>query len=153
MKAHDLEISKPVSYTGCTLPRLVVSKAPRRGSAGFPCCPTSGPLQGPLYRNQLPVCHIAHHSLRNLFASAVGGSASRVFLRGCRPDIAYQVGALTRVTHCFNDEHIAAARHLLRYLRTTRDLQLVCTRNPDRTPPPMTPKPGPTTPHRQLSGS
>jgi hypothetical protein len=55
-------------------------------------------------------------------------------MRGCRPVIAYQgVGALTRVTHCFNDEHIAAARHLLRYLRTTRDLQLVCTRNPDRT--------------------
>jgi hypothetical protein len=44
-----------------------------------------------------------------------------------RPDIAYQVGSLSRVTHCFNDTHIAAAKHLLRYLRTTKDYQLVYT--------------------------
>jgi hypothetical protein len=54
-------------------------------------------------------------------------------MRGCRPDIAYQVGALSRVAHCFNDKHIAAAHHLLRYLRTTKDLQLVYKRNLDDT--------------------
>jgi hypothetical protein len=41
------------------------------------------------------------------------------------------VGALSRVTHCFNDKHIDAARHLLRYLRTTKDLQLVYKHNQD----------------------
>ena len=51
--------------------------------------------------------------------------------RGYRPDIAYQVGALSRVTHCFNDKHIAAAKHLLRYLNTTKDLKLIYRRNPD----------------------
>ena len=50
-------------------------------------------------------------------------------MRGYRPDIAYQVGALSRVAHCFNDKHIDAARHLLRYLSTTKDLQLVYRRN------------------------
>jgi hypothetical protein len=54
-------------------------------------------------------------------------------MRGYRPDIAYQVGALSRVAHCFNDKHIAAARHLLRYLRTTKDLQLVYKRNLEST--------------------
>jgi hypothetical protein len=54
-------------------------------------------------------------------------------MRGYRPDIAYQVGALSRVAHCFNDKHIAAARHLLRYLRTTNDLQLVYKRNLEST--------------------
>ena len=79
-------------------------------------------------------CAISRTILSETFSLARwAGAHPEVFLRGCRPDIAYQVGALTRVTHCFNDEHIAAARHLLRYLRTTRDLQLVCTRNPDRT--------------------
>ena len=37
------------------------------------------------------------------------------------------------MTHCFNDEHIAAAKHLLRYLRTTKDLQLVYKREPNTT--------------------
>jgi hypothetical protein len=50
-------------------------------------------------------------------------------MRGYRPDIAYQVGALSRVAHCFNDKHIDAARHLLRYLSTTKDLQLVYRRD------------------------
>ena len=54
-------------------------------------------------------------------------------MRGYRPDIAYQVGALSRVAHCFNDKHIDAARHLLRYLRTTKDLQLVYKRNLEST--------------------
>jgi hypothetical protein len=52
-------------------------------------------------------------------------------MRGYRPDIAYQVGALSRVAHCFNDKHIDAARHLLRCLRTTKDLQLVYKRHQD----------------------
>ena len=43
------------------------------------------------------------------------------------------MGALSRVTHCFNDDHIAAAKHLLRYLRTTKDLQLVYKREPNTT--------------------
>jgi hypothetical protein len=45
---------------------------------------------------------------------------------GYRPDIAYQVGAPSRVAHCFNDKHIAAARHLLRYLRTTKGGSPAC---------------------------
>jgi hypothetical protein len=32
-----------------------------RGATCLSCCPTSGPLQGPLYRTPLPVRHIAHH--------------------------------------------------------------------------------------------
>jgi hypothetical protein len=54
-------------------------------------------------------------------------------MRGYRPCIAYQVGALgtkPSVIHCFNDTHIAAAKHLLRHLRTTKDYQLVYKRNP-----------------------
>jgi hypothetical protein len=62
-----------------TLPGLVVSKASLpKGSAGFPCCPTSGPLQGPLYRTQLPVRHIAHH----LAGPFVVCRQARVFLWG-----------------------------------------------------------------------
>ena len=80
-------------------------------------------------------CAISRTILSETFSLPRWAGAHPVFfLRGCRPDIAYQVGALTRVTHFFNDEHhISAARHLLRCLRTTHDLQLVCTRNPDRT--------------------
>ena len=62
---ENIEFSLKLQTNGVlvTLPGLVVSKASLpKGSAGFPCCPTSGPLQGPLYRTQLPVRHIAHQA-------------------------------------------------------------------------------------------
>jgi hypothetical protein len=56
MLAHDLQLGLPV----CPFQLGISEAAPHRGATCFSCCPTSGPLQGPLYRTQPPVRHIAH---------------------------------------------------------------------------------------------
>jgi hypothetical protein len=42
-----------------------------------------------------------------------------------RPDIAYAVGRLVSFLDCYRPEHWSAAIRVLRYLKGTRDLQLV----------------------------
>ncbi|XP_069149993.1 secreted RxLR effector protein 161-like [Solanum lycopersicum] len=49
---------------------------------------------------------------------------SLLYLTASRPDIVYSIGMCARFQECPRDSHLKAAKHILRYLKKTRDLVL-----------------------------
>ena len=67
--------------------------------------------------------HLTEWAEKTPYRSLVG--SLMYIARGTRPDIAYSVSRLASFLDCYQPEHWQAAIRVLRYLKGTRDLQLV----------------------------
>ncbi|KAG8930012.1 hypothetical protein FRC01_003405 [Tulasnella sp. 417] len=87
------------------------------------CKPVKTPLEAnlKLYKSTIPLDQI-DKDFQHLYQSIIG--SLQYAANGTRPDIAYAVNKLAQFSVNPTDEHMKAAKHVLRYLKGTRNLVL-----------------------------
>ena len=80
--------------------------------------------ENPLSSNQHPKTHAEIEQMRGIFYASAMGSLMYAML--CtRSDICFAMGIVSKYQSDPREEHLLAVKHILNYLRRTRDYMLV----------------------------